>query len=58
MTAAVGEASPYIRAQANLCTLGLHEMASMLPDYMRMVAELSLIHISRRGSCSPRSSGF
>lgn len=39
MTAAVGEASPYIRAQANLCTLGLHEMASMLPDYMRMVAE-------------------
>lgn len=38
MTAAVGEASPYIRAQANLCTLGLHEMA--LDFYGALAANL------------------
>ena len=35
----VEEASPYIRAQINLETLGLHEMAAALPDYVRSVAE-------------------
>lgn len=39
MTEAMVEASPYARAQNNLATLGLHEMAALLPDYMRMVAE-------------------
>lgn len=39
MTGAMVEASPYVRAQNNLATLGLHEMAALLPDYMRMVAE-------------------
>lgn len=33
------EANPSVRAQANLSALGLHEMASSLPDYVRMVAE-------------------
>ena len=33
------EASPYVRAQNNLGTLGLHEMSALLPDYMRMVSE-------------------
>ena len=35
----VEEASPYIRAQNNLETLGLHEMAAALPDYVRSFAE-------------------
>ena len=39
MADAVMEASPYVRAQNNLETLGLHEMSALLPDYMRMVAE-------------------
>lgn len=39
MADAVMEASPYVRAQNNLDTLGLHEMSALLPDYMRMVAE-------------------
>ena len=34
----VEEASPYIRAQNNLETLGLHEMAAALPDYVRSFA--------------------
>lgn len=36
---AVDESSPYVRAQANLSELGLHEMCASLPDYVRMVAE-------------------
>ena len=36
---AVDESSPYVRAQANLSELGLHEMCAALPDYVRMVAE-------------------
>lgn len=37
--ACLEEASPWLRAQANLSTLGLQEMASSLPEYARMVAE-------------------
>lgn len=33
------EASPWVRAQANLAALGLQEMASPLPEYAGMVAE-------------------
>ena len=33
------EASPYVRAQNNMATLGLNEMSALLPDYMRAVAE-------------------
>ena len=36
---AIDESSPYVRAQANLSELGLHEMCASLPDYVRMVAE-------------------
>lgn len=34
----VVEASPYARAQNNLATLKLDQMAAALPDYMRMVS--------------------
>jgi len=36
---AVDESSPYVRAQANLSELGLHEMCASLPDYVRMCGE-------------------
>ena len=36
---AIGESSPYIRAQANLSELKLDEMAAAMPDYVRMVAD-------------------
>lgn len=39
MADAVAEASPYVRAQSNMETLGLHEMTALLADYMRMVSE-------------------
>ena len=39
MAEPMSEASPYVRTQNNLETLGLHEMSALLPDYMRMVAE-------------------
>ena len=42
MSDAIGEASPYPRAQGNLATLRLHEMASGLPEYVRMVSEGSV----------------
>ena len=38
MSSAVAEGSPYLRAQNNLSTLKLDQMASMLPDYVRMAA--------------------
>lgn len=33
------EASPYLRAQGNLATLRLDQMAASLPDYVRLVGE-------------------
>ena len=39
MSEPVLEASPYIRAAANLAALKLDQMAASLPDYMRMVGE-------------------
>lgn len=39
MSSAVAEGSPYLRAQNNLSTLKLDQMASMLPDYVKMTAE-------------------
>lgn len=39
MADVIMEASPYVRAQGNLETLGLHEMAALLPDYIRMASD-------------------
>lgn len=40
------EASPYARAQSNLSTLRLDQMAAALPDYMRAVSEGEMDFVS------------
>ena len=37
--AALGESSPYMRAQANLSELKLDQMCAAMPDYVRMVSD-------------------
>ena len=43
------EASPYLRAQGNLATLRLDQMAASLPDYVRLVGEGEVDLIGRGG---------
>ena len=46
MSSAAEAASPYLRAQANLSTLGLDEMSASLPDYVGMVSGGDLDFVS------------
>lgn len=46
MSDPIAAASPYLRVQANLSTLRLDQMASSLPDYMRMVTDGELDFVS------------